>query len=95
MPAARSRIVLIASTPTIEAAFATLLKFVQELGDEESRAMCERLGHANINTTNRYAKADLEMKRKALAQASPHGDFFTLPAQWHKDASIIDWLESL
>jgi hypothetical protein len=25
------------------------------------------LGHANLNTTNRYAKLDLEMKRKAIA----------------------------
>ena len=53
------------------------------------------LGHANINTTNRYAKADLEMKRKALAQATPPGDSLTLPAQWRRNASIIEWLESL
>jgi integrase/recombinase XerD len=53
------------------------------------------LGHANINTTNRYAKADLEMKRKALAQATPPGDSLTLPTQWRRDASVIEWLESL
>jgi len=27
------------------------------------------LGHANLNTTNRYAKLDLEMKRKAIARS--------------------------
>ena len=27
------------------------------------------LGHASVNTTNRYATADLEMKRQALARA--------------------------
>jgi integrase/recombinase XerD len=26
------------------------------------------LGHASTNTTNRYATADLEMKRRAIAQ---------------------------
>lgn len=29
------------------------------------------LGHASVNTTNRYATIDLEMKRKALARAQP------------------------
>jgi len=53
------------------------------------------LGHANLNTTNRYAKVDLEMKRKALAQAVPPGDSPNPPAQWRKDASVIEWLESL
>ncbi len=53
------------------------------------------LGHANLNTTNRYAQADLAMKRKALAQAMPSGDSLRPPAQWRKEASIIEWLESL
>jgi hypothetical protein len=29
------------------------------------------LGHASINTTNRYAAIDLEMKRQALARMHP------------------------
>jgi hypothetical protein len=31
----------------------------------------QRLGHANVTTTNRYATVDLEMKRKAIEQARP------------------------
>jgi integrase/recombinase XerD len=29
------------------------------------------LGHAGLNTTMRYARADLELKRRALAQVFP------------------------
>jgi integrase/recombinase XerD len=51
------------------------------------------LGHANLNTTNRYAKLDLEMKRKAIAKVK------AVPRQsrtpWSKDPTVLDWLESL
>lgn len=51
------------------------------------------LGHASLNTTNRYATVDLEMKRKAIAQVK------TIPrsshSPWKKDRSILEWLESL
>ena len=51
------------------------------------------LGHANLDTTNRYAKVDLEMKRKAIARVK------TVPRQsrtpWSKDPTVLDWLESL
>lgn len=51
------------------------------------------LGHTSIDTTNRYAMADLEMKRQTIAQAKvPEG---SPPTSWRSDASIIDWLESL
>lgn len=53
------------------------------------------LGHANTNTTNRYATIDLEMKRKALSQAEPVGEFPSETALWRKDPSILEWLESL
>lgn len=53
------------------------------------------LGHANINTTNRYASADLEMKRKTIAQAEPPKDSLSPPASWRQDASVIEWLASL
>ena len=32
------------------------------------------LGHASVETTNRYAVVDLETKRAALAKAGPVGD---------------------
>jgi integrase/recombinase XerD len=51
------------------------------------------LGHASLNTTNRYATIDLEMKRKAIAQVK------TIPRSsctpWKKDRTILKWLESL
>ena len=53
------------------------------------------LGHASVNTTNRYATADLEMKRQAIAQAGPPASLLSPPAAWRHDASLIDWLESL
>jgi site-specific recombinase XerD len=53
------------------------------------------LGHASVETTNRYAAVDLETKRAALAKARPVGDTDPALAAWRKDASILDWLEAL
>ena len=52
------------------------------------------LGHASINTTNRYAKVDLQMKRRAIAKAKPLTSEGPTPA-WRTDESILEWLESL
>jgi site-specific recombinase XerD len=52
------------------------------------------LGHASVETTNRYAAVDLEMKRAALTKAHPDG-FDDAVAAWRKDATILDWLEAL
>jgi len=51
------------------------------------------LGHASPATTNRYAKVDLEMKRKAIAKVKPVSRRSRTP--WSKDSTILDWLESL
>ena len=53
------------------------------------------LGHASVNTTNRYVTVDLELKRKALAQAPPLGPSRSAPAPWRRDPSILAWLETL
>ena len=53
------------------------------------------LGHASVDTTNRYATADLEMKRQAIAKAGALGHSLSAPRAWRKDASIVDWLASL
>jgi site-specific recombinase XerD len=52
------------------------------------------LGHASLNTTNRYAAVDLDTKRKAIAQAKV---IVTNPrlASWRRKASILEWLEAL
>jgi len=51
------------------------------------------LGHASPTTTSRYAKVDLEMKRKAIARVKPVSRRSRTP--WSKDSTILDWLESL
>jgi site-specific recombinase XerD len=51
------------------------------------------LGHASLATTNRYAKVDLEMKRKAIARVKPVPRQSRTP--WSRDPTVLDWLESL
>lgn len=53
------------------------------------------LGHASVETTNRYAVVDLETKRAAVAKAGPIGDTVLAPSAWRSDASVLEWLESL
>jgi len=53
------------------------------------------LGHASVETTNRYAEVDLETKRAAIAKAGPVGTIDPAIARWSKDASILDWLAAL
>ena len=53
------------------------------------------LGHASVETTNRYAVVDLETKRAAIARAGPLSDGNPVLAAWRSDASILEWLEAL
>lgn len=53
------------------------------------------LGHASIETTNRYAVVDLESKRAALAKAGPVAEDNSTLAAWRSDVSILTWLEAL
>lgn len=53
------------------------------------------LGHASVNTTNRYASVDLEMKRDAINKIDPTDVVKPLKASWQTDGSILKWLESL
>jgi len=52
------------------------------------------LGHADIKSTQIYAKADMKMKRQALESistvASPPG-----PTTWQSNKNLLDWLKSL
>ncbi|MBU4194529.1 MAG: site-specific integrase [Actinobacteria bacterium] len=52
------------------------------------------LGHSSVNTTNKYAVMDLEMKREALAKAKPF-DVGAGKTSWSRDPGILAWLESL
>jgi site-specific recombinase XerD len=54
------------------------------------------LGHASVETTNRYAAVDLETKRKALERAGPVvGVSESDISSWRTDASVLAWLERL
>lgn len=52
------------------------------------------LGHVDIATTEVYARADTELKRKALEQAYPNMVSEGL-SQWNQDEDLITWLSSL
>ena len=52
------------------------------------------LGHADISTTEIYARADTETKRKAIENAYEPLTPDALP-DWTQDPSLIGWLDSL
>ena len=53
------------------------------------------LGHADISTTEVYARADEHFKRKALEQAYPSPTPVSEQPAWHKDDDLMDWLKNL
>jgi len=52
------------------------------------------LGHADTKTTEIYARANLEMKRKALEKVAGNLPLSTLPS-WQQDKTLLEWLHSL
>ena len=58
-------------------------------------SISQLLGHASINTTNIYTKVDLEMKREAIAKATPLGQAEPGLSSWRRDPTILEWLEAL
>jgi len=52
------------------------------------------LGHADIKTTEIYARIDSEMKRKALEKASLGTVTDKMPP-WHENKNLLDWLKEL
>jgi site-specific recombinase XerD len=52
------------------------------------------LGHANLETTNHYAQASLETKRRALEKVDSKLRP-TKPPRWKRDADLLAWLDSL
>jgi len=52
------------------------------------------LGHADVRSTEIYARADLEMQRRALAKA--HHPGVTPPSpSWQTNHDLLEWLSSL
>jgi len=52
------------------------------------------LGHEKLDTTNTYARANIETKRKALEKV----DISTRPGKprrWRRDTEVLAWLDSL
>ncbi|HEY6343745.1 MAG TPA: tyrosine-type recombinase/integrase [Bryobacteraceae bacterium] len=52
------------------------------------------LGHARLDTTNLYARANLETKRKALDQVDP-ATKPSKPPRWKRNPDLLMWLDSL
>ena len=53
------------------------------------------LGHADLNTTNKYLSLNLEEKRQALAKAKTVVKPGRSSALWRKNPNLIRWLEAL
>jgi site-specific recombinase XerD len=53
------------------------------------------LGHADVSTTEVYARADEHFKRKALEQAYPSPTPILETPIWHKDDDLLGWLKNL
>ncbi|NLP65091.1 site-specific integrase [Paraburkholderia sacchari] len=52
------------------------------------------LGHVDVKTTEIYARANLEMKRKALEKVEGSTLLPEIPS-WRQNKSLLDWLHSL
>ncbi len=52
------------------------------------------LGHQEVATTQIYARANLEMKRKALEKVADSSTFPDVPS-WKSDRALLDWLHAL
>ena len=52
------------------------------------------LGHADVKTTQIYARTNLEMKRRALEKVAGDTPLPSMPS-WQQNKSLLDWLRSL
>ncbi len=52
------------------------------------------LGHVDVKTTQIYARANLEMKRRALEKVADDTALPSLPS-WQQNKTLLDWLHSL
>jgi hypothetical protein len=52
------------------------------------------LGHVSLDTTNLYAQANLDTKRKALERLEASSKTSRVP-RWKRNASVLAWLETL
>jgi site-specific recombinase XerD len=52
------------------------------------------LGHESLNTTNIYARANVEAKRKALEKVDGAARS-SKPPRWKREVELMAWLDSL
>jgi len=52
------------------------------------------LGHVSLDTTNHYARANIETKRRALEQVD-RSKRPGKPPRWRQNPNLLDWLDSL
>ena len=52
------------------------------------------LGHANVKSTEIYAKSDIEMKKRALEKACDKSPTPNVPF-WQKNKDLMEWLSSI
>ena len=52
------------------------------------------LGHADVTTTEIYARADVDMKRRALEKIATPAAPRSLPS-WQDDSALLTWLRAL
>ena len=52
------------------------------------------LGHVDVKTTEIYARANLEMKQKALAKVADSNAIPKIPS-WKQNKTLLEWLQSL
>ena len=53
------------------------------------------LGHADVSTTEVYARADERFKREALMLAYPSPSPEPEETAWNKNDDLMDWLKNL
>jgi site-specific recombinase XerD len=52
------------------------------------------LGHVSLNTTNHYARANIETKRQALERVD-RSSRPAVPPRWKRNADLMTWLDAL
>ena len=52
------------------------------------------IGHVDVKTTQIYARASLEMKRRALEKVAADTLLPSLPS-WQQNKTLLDWLHFL
>ncbi len=55
--------------------------------------ICDLLGHADVSTTEIYARSDAHFKRKALMEAYPSPSPEPEIPAWQKDSDLLSWLK--